>query len=51
MQYNNLTHLSLNDGCFPRLSTLKLSFNKIPPSHLVELGHLKNLRNLEIAAN
>jgi len=51
IQYNNLDHLSLNSGSFPRLCSLKLNYNKIPPSHLVELGNLQNLQILEIAAN
>lgn len=33
------------------MQILHLSYNKIPPSHLSELGHLKNLRVLEIASN
>lgn len=33
------------------LDTLRLSYNKIPPSHLVELGKLRNLRCLEVASN
>lgn len=51
IQYNNLSHLKLTAGCFPQLHTLRLSYNKIPPSHLVELGHLGRLQCLEIASN
>ena len=51
IQYNNLDHLQLNSSSFPRLHTLRLSYNKIPPSHLIELGNLRNLQSLDIAAN
>lgn len=33
-QYNNLDQIQLNEGCFPKLSTLKLSYNKIPFTHI-----------------
>ena len=51
MQYNNLNHLQLNEGCFPKLHTLNLSYNKIPPSHLQELSNLRSLETLEMASN
>jgi Leucine-rich repeat (LRR) protein len=51
IQYNNLNHLQLNEGCFPRLHTLNLSYNKIPPSHMQELSNLRSLQILEMASN
>jgi Leucine-rich repeat (LRR) protein len=46
-----LDHLELASGAFPQLQVLHLSYNKIPPSHLVELQTLQSLRVLEIASN
>jgi len=51
IQYNNLTFINLPVGCFPKLETLRLSYNKIPPSHLTHLGSLNRLKVLEIASN
>jgi len=34
MQYNNLDHLELQPQAFPLLQVLRLSYNKIPPSHI-----------------
>jgi Leucine-rich repeat (LRR) protein len=51
MQYNNMTSITLPEHPFPRLCSLKLSFNKISPSHIIELSKLKNLQKLEIASN
>lgn len=51
IQYNNMTYLTLQPHNFPKLETLRLSYNKIPPSHLVELGKLRSLQVLEIASN
>ena len=31
--------------------TLHLSYNKIPPGHLMQLANLQNLKHLEIASN
>jgi len=41
----------LNVGSFPKLQILKISFNKVPPSHLVELAKIPKLTCLEIASN
>lgn len=51
IQYNNLSFLAINSDNFPKLQTLKLSYNKIPPSHIIELGNLVSLRCLEMASN
>jgi Leucine-rich repeat (LRR) protein len=36
---------------FPHLDRLHLSYNKIPPGHLLQLSYLPNLKFLEIASN
>lgn len=51
LQYNNIEYLQVTHGFFTRIQSLKLSYNKVPPSHLAELGKLPRLANLEIAAN
>lgn len=33
------------------MQVLKLSYNRIPPSHLVELAHLPSLEELDLASN
>lgn len=43
LQYNSLNGLQLTNGSFARLRVLRLSYNRIPPSHLVELGALRSL--------
>ena len=43
--------LSIPPHSFPNLHTLHLSYNKIPPGHLTELGHLASLRVLNIGSN
>jgi len=51
LQYNNLDHLEVQRDCFQQLHTLRLSYNKIPASHLSELASLPNLRVLELGSN
>jgi Leucine-rich repeat (LRR) protein len=51
LQYNNLHFLAVQRGAFPKLTHLRLSYNKIPPSHLMELSHVPRLEVLEIASN
>ena len=51
IQYNNLTFLQIFQNSFVHLHSLNLSYNKIPPGHLAELGHLQNLQVLELASN
>lgn len=36
---------------FPKLATLHLSYNKIPPGHLLQLSLIPQLQKLEIASN
>jgi Leucine-rich repeat (LRR) protein len=36
---------------FPKLTTLHLSYNKIPPGHLLQLSLIPSLQKLEIASN
>ena len=51
LQYNNIEQLHLNQGCFPKLHTLILSYNKVPAGQLAEMGKLPNLTRLELASN
>lgn len=58
LQYNNLDHVdftfvhSQSQGePFPGLQTLHLSYNKIPPGHLLQLALIPNLLRLEISSN
>lgn len=51
LQYNNLAFLQVFHNSFVHLHALNLSYNKIPPAHLVELGHLQSLQVLELASN
>ncbi|CDW85027.1 leucine rich repeat family protein [Stylonychia lemnae] len=51
LQYNNLDNIQLQEGVFPQLAILHLSYNKIPPSHLQQLQYLPKLRVLNIASN
>jgi Leucine-rich repeat (LRR) protein len=58
LQYNNIDALELinnqNDNAvipFPNLDKLHISYNKIPPGHLIQLSYLPNLKILEIASN
>ena len=51
LQYNNIEYLQVTHGFFARLQSLKLSYNRVPPSHLAELGKMPRLTTLEIAAN
>ena len=51
LQYNHLDLLSIPPESLPNLHTLHLSFNKIPPGHLTELGNLSSLRYLNIGSN
>ena len=51
IQYNNLSFLAINSDNFPHMHTLKLSYNKIPPSHIIELGNLQSLQCLDMASN
>ena len=30
IQYNNISQIHLNQGCFPKMQTLILSYNKVP---------------------
>ncbi len=55
LQYNNIEGLSLpanpETPHFPKMQTLHLSYNKIPPGHLLQLALLPNLQHLEISSN
>lgn len=51
LQYNDIQQLPLQPGFFQKLQVLKLSYNKIPPSHLVELANIPNLEVLDLASN
>lgn len=51
IQYNNINQIQLNQGCFPKMATLILSYNKVPAGQLAELGKLQALQRLELASN
>jgi Leucine-rich repeat (LRR) protein len=59
MQYNNIDGLDLLNHLgettsvlhFPNLNVLHLSYNKIPPGHLIQLSYIPSLKILEVASN
>ena len=51
LQYNSLQGLDLEEGIFPRLKYLHLSYNKVPPAHIQQLGFLSSLLILNLASN
>ena len=52
MQYNNLDHIEFPEELvFTKMNTLYLSYNKIPPGHLLELSKLPKLKSLHLASN
>jgi Leucine-rich repeat (LRR) protein len=44
VQYNSIDHIYLPPEAFPNLEVLNLSYNKIPPSHIQDLKHLRSLK-------
>lgn len=51
IQYNNIDLVQIGQGCFPKLQTLVISYNKVPATHIAEFGKLAALLRLELASN
>ena len=43
LQYNQLDQLTIPEGAFQDLYTLHISYNKVPPGHLIEFAKLPSL--------